>query len=179
MPQTHKLVRDVVEAILKDDTNGFNAKLAAALPLYGVNEQIALNWDTAGVLYGRLASGDFRLTKLDGRLTLELAPDGSVYTGEMGGGVRWSGNVGLLMIFRVSYSYRDGDETALEDGVITVVATAVEDAVIEVFQGHRMWPDDLIYSRPPDCPEGYLLDPIDDGVEITIPMRVGFKVDAI
>jgi hypothetical protein len=177
MPKTHKLVRDAIEAVMRDDANGFNAKLAAALPDYGITDQIALDWGpgNTNVLYARLAGGDFQLSKLDGRLTLEVAPDGSQWTGETRG-VKWSGIVGVRLIFRVTYSFRDGDTEPPEEDVVYSVATAIEDAVIEVFQQPTQLDPRLIYAKPPDCPEGYILTELEDGVEITLPISVGFKV---
>jgi hypothetical protein len=181
MPQTHKLVRDAVLLIMRDDTNGFNAKLAEALPFYGtVDETLAIQWspDSAGVLYGRLGFGDVAVSKLRGRLTLQIAPNGSQWTNETRG-IKWTGIVGVLLIFHLRYSYRELDDAPPEDDTAVSIATAIEDAVIEVFQHQAVqWPEGLIYAKPPDCPEGYQFELLDDGCEVTIAMSVGFKVDA-
>jgi hypothetical protein len=180
MPQTHKLVRDAVQTVMTED-DGFNAALATALPFYGITDTIALDWLPAStsVLYARLGSTDFANSKLTGRLTLEIAPNGSQWTGETRG-VKWSGRVGIRLVFRIRYSYRDNDDEPLADDAVTAIATAIEDAVIEVFQRQSIrWGDlGVVYAKPPDCPEGYVFDALEDGCEVTIPLSVGFKVDA-
>jgi hypothetical protein len=37
----------------------------------------------------------------------------------------------------------------------------------------------VVYAKPPDCPEGYLLTFLEDGVEQEIPISIGFTVDAV
>lgn len=178
--QTHKLVRDFIVQTMRDDQYGFNTALAAALPFYGVTDKIALDWnaDSTSVMYGILAGGDFAASKLKGRLTLAIAPGGSQYTGETRG-IKWSGIVGLQLVFRILYSYRNGDETPPEDEQVLAIATAIEDALIDVFQRPALlWPDQLIYAKPPDCPGGYQFEPQPDGCAVTIPMSIGLKVDA-
>ena len=167
-------------AVLSDDETGFNAALREAMPFYGIKEAIKIDWSPAStaLLYARFASGDFELSTLKGRITLELAPSGSQWTGETRG-MKWSGRIGIGLVFRVRYSYRDGDETPPADEYLISIAAAVEDAVIEVFQLPTInWGGlGVVYIKPPDCPEGYTLELLEDGSEVTVPLSVLFKID--
>lgn len=182
MPQTHKLVRDAVEALLAAEADGFNAQLATTLSEYGINAAIALDWSSpgAGVLRARIPEGRVNLTHLKGSLTLQFATEGSQWTGETRG-IQWSGLIGLRMIFRLTYSLKNDKELLAEDEA-EAVAEAIEDTVIRIFQrrtgnGFEAYPG-LVYARPPDCPEGYTFDAQGTGYIVVIPMRVAFRIDA-
>ncbi len=194
MPQTHKIVRDAVLSLMSDGDTGFNARLAYALPFYGISDpaqSIAIDWtpSSTSLLYCTLQPTDFKVSKLTGRLMLQIAPNGSQSTSATMG-IKWSGIVGTRLVFTLRYSYRDGDEEPIEDDAAIAIASAIEDAVIEVFQRRTInWDDfmagspgdsrcQIAYTRPPDCPEGYIFEPLSDGCQVTIPMSIGFAVDA-
>jgi hypothetical protein len=182
MARTHKLVRDAVTSLLSDSTYGLNVQLAALLTDYSIPDAIRLEWENPSRLaYGRIGSADVHASDLTGKLTLNIQPDGSQWTGETKG-IKWSGRIGVRLVFRIRYSLRETDsELGDDDDAVTAIATAIEDAVIEVFQRTSIdWGAlGVVYAKPPDCPEGYLLTFLKDGVEQEIPISIGFTVDAV
>jgi hypothetical protein len=180
MPQMHSAVRAAILSVMQDSDYGFNARMAAALPAYGISEEIQINWATAeGTYYGPLGSAGIKLSTLSGRLTFRTEPAGSQFTGEALG-CKWSGNVNAKLVFRLEFSIREGDDNLPEETEAATIAAAIEDSVVEVFQSPTIgWGSlGVTYCPAPDCNEGYMFEQLADGWAITAPILVRFKVEA-